>query len=158
MTEPRMTKRDFTSTRVLDAPRELVWKAWTEPEQLAEWWGPKGLSTPRDMIELEVRPGGAFKLTMVADETGLEFPSDMQFREVVEPERLVFGWEAQRGLGAGEVTVTFRDLGDRTEMTTHFVGYQTDEIARTSQVAYGTQLDKLAEHLARSTPRTSTRR
>jgi uncharacterized protein YndB with AHSA1/START domain len=148
MAEPRMTKREFTSTRVLDAPRELVWKAWTEPEQLARWWGPKGVSTPRNTIELDLRAGGAFKLTMVADETGSEFPSDMQFREVVEPERIVFGWEAQRGLGAGEVTVTFTDIGDRTEMTTRFVGYQTDEIARDSQVAWGTQIDKLAELLA----------
>ncbi|MGH2948760.1 MAG: SRPBCC family protein [Solirubrobacteraceae bacterium] len=148
MAEPRMTRREFTSTRVLDAPRELVWKAWTEPEQLAQWWGPKGLSTPRNTIELDLRPGGVFKLTMVSDGTGSEFPSDMQFREVVEPERIVFGWEAQRGLGAGEVTVTFNDLGDRTEMTTRFVGYQTEEIARASQVGWSTQIDKLAEHLA----------
>jgi uncharacterized protein YndB with AHSA1/START domain len=143
-----MTRREFTSTRVLDAPRELVWRAWTEPEQVAQWWGPKGLSTPLDTIEVDLRPGGAFTLTMVSDETGSEFPTDMQFREVVEPERIVFGWEAQRGLGAGEVTVTFKDLGGRTEMTTRFVGYQTDEIARASQVGWNTQIDKLAEHLA----------
>ena len=143
-----MIRREVTSTRVLDAPRELVWKAWTDPEELAQWWGPKGVSTPRNTIELDLRPGGAFKLTMVSDETGSEFPSDMQFREVVEPERIVFGWEGQRGIGAGEVTVTFKDLGDRTEMTTHFVGYQTDQIARASQAAWSTQMDKLAEHLA----------
>jgi uncharacterized protein YndB with AHSA1/START domain len=67
---------------------------------------------------------------------------------VVEPERIVFGWAAQRGIGAGEVTITFRDLGGRTEMTTHFVGYQTDEIARASQAGWHMQIDKLAEHLA----------
>jgi uncharacterized protein YndB with AHSA1/START domain len=148
MAESRMTRREYTSSRVLDAPRELVWKAWTEPEQLARWWGPKGMTTPRDKIDVDLRPGGVFRLTMVSEQGGAEFPSDMRFREVVEPERIVFGWEAQRGLGAGEVTVTFKDLGDRTEMTTRFVGYQTDEVARVSQVAYGTQLDKLAEHLA----------
>jgi uncharacterized protein YndB with AHSA1/START domain len=148
MAESRMTKREYTSTRVLDAPRELVWTAWTEPEQLARWWGPKGMTTPRDKIDVDLRPGGVFRLTMVSEQGGAEFPSDMRFREVVEPERIVFGWEAQRGLGAGEVTVTFKDLGDRTEMTTRFVGYQTDEVARVSQVAYGTQLDKLDEHLA----------
>jgi uncharacterized protein YndB with AHSA1/START domain len=148
MAEPRMTRREFTSTRVLDAPRALVWKAWTDPDELAQWWGPEGISTPRSTIELEPRPGGAFKLTMVSDKTGSEFPSDMRFREVVEPERIVFAWEAQRGLGAGEVTVTFEDLGDRTAMTTRFVGYQTDEIARASRVGWDTQIDKLAEHLA----------
>ena len=143
-----MIRREFTSTRVLDAPRELVWAAWTEPEQLTRWWGPKEMSTPLDKIEVDLRPGGDFRLTMVSDRTGSEFPTDMQFREVVEPERIVFGWEATRGLGAGEVTVTLKDLGGRTEMTTHFVGYQTDEIARESQIAWGTQIDKLAEHLA----------
>jgi uncharacterized protein YndB with AHSA1/START domain len=148
VTDPRMTKREYTSTRLLDAPRELVWKAWTEPEQLAEWWGPKGLRTPLETIELDLRPGGVFRLTMVSDETGAEFPTEMQFREVVEPERIVFAWEAQRGIGAGQVTITFKDFGGRTEMTTHFVGYQTDEIERVSRAAWGTQLDKLDEHLA----------
>jgi uncharacterized protein YndB with AHSA1/START domain len=146
--DPRMTKREYTSTRVLDAPRELVWKAWTEPEQLARWWGPKGLRTPLETIELDLRPGGVFRLTMVSDETGAEFPTEMQFREVVEPERMVFAWEAQRGIGAGQVTVTFTDLAGRTEMTTQFVGYQTDEIERVSRAAWSTQLDKLVEHLA----------
>jgi uncharacterized protein YndB with AHSA1/START domain len=148
MAEPRMTRREYTSTRVLDAPRELVWKAWTEREQLAQWWGPKGLSTPLETIEVDLRPGGAFRLTMVSDATGAEFPTDMQFREVVEPERIVFGWQAQRGLGAGEVTVTFKDLGGRTEMTTRFVGYQTDEIERASRARWETQIDKLTAHLA----------
>jgi uncharacterized protein YndB with AHSA1/START domain len=143
-----MTRREYTETRVLDAPRELVWKAWTEPEQLAQWWGPKGMSTPIETIELDLRPGGAFRLTMVSDASGAEFPTEMEFREVVEPDRLVFGWEAQRGIGAGEVTVTFRDLGGRTEMTTHFVGYQTDEIERASRALWQTQLDKLRAHLA----------
>jgi uncharacterized protein YndB with AHSA1/START domain len=143
-----MTRREYTTTRVLDAPRELVWKAWTEPEQLAQWWGPKGMSTPIETIELDLRPGGAFRLTMVSDASGAEFPTEMEFREVVEPDRLVFGWESQRGIGAGEVTVTFRDLGGRTEMTTHFVGYQTDEIERASRALWQTQLDKLRAHLA----------
>jgi uncharacterized protein YndB with AHSA1/START domain len=143
-----MTRREYTETRVLDAPRELVWKAWTEPEQLAQWWGPKGMSTPIETIELDLRSGGAFRLTMVSDASGAEFPTEMEFREVVEPGRLVFGWEAQRGIGAGEVTVTFTDLGGRTEMTTHFVGYQTDEIERASRALWQTQLDKLRAHLA----------
>ena len=143
-----MTEREFTITRVFDAPRELVWRAWTQPEQLAQWWGPEGISTPLDTIEVDLRPGGPFRFTMVSDTTGTEFPTEMQFREVVEPERIIFAWEAQRGLGAGEVSVTFKDLGGRTEMTTHFVGYQTDEIERASQEGWRTQLDKLAEHLA----------
>ncbi len=142
-----MTLREFTLTHVLDAPRELVWRAWTEPEQLARWWGPEGITTPLQTIEMDVRPGGVFRLTMVLDADGSEFPSDMTFREVTEPERLVYGWEAQRGLGAGEVTVTFADLGDKTEMTTHFAGYATDEVAEQAELGWAQQLDKLAAYL-----------
>jgi uncharacterized protein YndB with AHSA1/START domain len=146
MTE--MTRREFTLTRVLDAPRELVFRAWTDPDQLAAWWGPEGISTPRSGIEVDPRPGGAFRLVMVLDADGTEFPSDMEFREVVEPERLVYGWEAQRGLGAGTVTVTFADLGGRTEMVTHFVGDSTDEMAAMAQAGWTTQIAKLERLLA----------
>ena len=142
-----MKRREFTLTHVLDAPRALVWRAWTDPGQLARWWGPQGITTPLETIEMDVRPGGAFRLTMVLEADGTEFPSDMAFRDVVEPEQLVFGWEAQRGLGAGEVTVTFTDLGDRTEMTTHFAGDATDEVAEQAQAGWAQQLDKLADHL-----------
>lgn len=142
-----MTLREFTLTHVLDAPRELVWRAWTEPKQLARWWGPEGITTPLQTIEMDVRAGGVFRLTMVLDADGSEFPSDMTFREVTEPERLVYGWEAQRGLGAGEVTVTFADLGDKTEMATHFAGYATDEVAEQAELGWAQQLDKLAAYL-----------
>ena len=89
-----MTHREFTLTHVFNAPRDLVWRAWTESEQLTRWWGPEGLHTPLNTIEMDVRPGGVFRLTMVLDADGTAFPSDMAFREVVEPERLVFGWDA----------------------------------------------------------------
>jgi uncharacterized protein YndB with AHSA1/START domain len=148
--EGGMTRREMTYTRVSEAPRELVWKAWTEPEQLARWWGPRGISTPLETIEVELRPGGAFRLTMVSDAEGTEFPTEMEFREVAEPERLVFGWDGQRGLGAGQVTVTFKDLGERTEVTSHYEGLATDEIAADSQVGWNQQLDRLAELLTQS--------
>lgn len=143
-----MTRREFTLTHVLNAPRELVWRAWTEPEQLARWWGPAGMTTPLATIEMDVRPGGTFRLTMVLDADGTEFPSDMSFREVIEPERLVFAWDAQRGLGAGEVTVTFADLGDRTELTTHFTGQATDAIFEQAKAGWTQQIDKLADFLS----------
>jgi len=141
------TFREFTLTRVFDAPRELVWRAWTEPEQLARWWGPKGLSTPLATIEMDVRSGGVFRLTMVSDADGTKFPANMAFRDVVEFERLVFGWGEQRGLGSGEVTVTFTDLGGRTEVTTHFAGYATDALFAGARAGWGEQLDKLAGHV-----------
>ena len=98
-------------TRVFDAPREQVWRAWTEPERLAAWWGKRGWSTPVSSVELDVRPGGVFRLNSINDEDGRELPMEGVYREVVEPERLVF-----EGRGATS-TVTFTDLGDgRTEM------------------------------------------
>jgi uncharacterized protein YndB with AHSA1/START domain len=146
-TEGGMSRRQQTYARVFDAPRELVWKAWTEPEQLALWWGPKGITTPLETIELDLRPGGVFRLTMVSDADGTEFPTEMEIREVVEHERIVFGWEAQRGLGAGQVTVTFTDLGDKTEVTSEYDGFTTDEIAADAEVGWNQQLERLAELL-----------
>ena len=64
--------QEFTITRVFDAPRELVWKAWTDPEQVARWYGPRGFSTPRSTITMDVRRGGTFALTMVDDNDGTE--------------------------------------------------------------------------------------
>ena len=77
-------------TRVFDAPREQVWRAWTEPERLATWWGKRGWSTPVASVELDVRPGGVFRLNSINDEDGREMPMDAVYREVVEAERLVF--------------------------------------------------------------------
>ena len=139
---------DITITRVFDAPRERVWAAWTDPAQIAVWWGRRGWSTPAESVTLDVRPGGVFRLVMVADGSGAEFPSDMHFRDVVEPELLVFAWESQRGIGSGSVTVTFTDLGDRTEVTTYFAGFATDEMFAGSKIGWEGQLDKLAALLA----------
>ena len=150
MNEPEgATWRERTMSRVFNAPREVVWRAWTEPEQIVLWWGPRGMTVPLESIDMDVREGGVFRLTMVADGSDAEFPSDMRFREVVEPERLVFAWEAQRGIGSGSVTVTFSDLGDgRTEVTTYFAGFATDEIFAGSNVGWEGQLDKLAALVA----------
>jgi uncharacterized protein YndB with AHSA1/START domain len=143
------TWRERTMSRVFNAPREVVWRAWTEPEQIVLWWGPRGMTVPLESIDMDVREGGVFRLTMVADGSDAEFPSDMRFREVVEPERLVFAWEAQRGIGSGSVRVTFSDLGDgRTEVTTYFAGFATDEIFAGSKVGWEGQLDKLAALVA----------
>lgn len=153
---PGMTHREARITRVVDAPRELVWKAWTEPEQLARWWGPHGMTTPLPTIEMDVRPGGVFRLTMVSDADGVEYRSEMVFREVVEPARLVFAWDAQRGLGSGVVTVSFKDLGDKTEVTLHWSGYATDRFFPEIKVGWAQQMDRLVEY-ARSTQSTDRR-
>jgi len=143
VTDPTMRRHEFTIVRVFDAPRELVFNAWLEPEQLAQWWGPEPLHTPLDSIEIDPRPGGVFRTTMFSRDGAQEFPLAMRFREIVAPERLVYAWEPQRGLGAGELTVTFAERDGRTEMTTYYVGEATEAIMRMSQEGWGTQLDKL---------------
>ena len=130
--------REITITRIFDAPRERVWRAWTEPERLARWWGKRGWSTPLSSITLDVRPGGVFRLNSISDEDGSEMPLDTVYREVVEPERLAFG----------EATVTLNDLGDgRTEMIFHTTVEMTDATRRSAEGGLASAFDRLAEQL-----------
>jgi uncharacterized protein YndB with AHSA1/START domain len=130
--------REITITRVFDAPRERVWKAWTEPAEIARWWGKRGWSTPPESVTLDVRPGGVFRLNSIHDEDGREMPLDTTFREVVEPERLAFG----------EATVTFSDLGDgRTEMVFHTTVNMTEETRRRASGGLASAFDRLTDHL-----------
>ena len=134
--------REITITRVFDAPRERVWRAWTEPAELARWWGKRGWSTPPESVTLDVRPGGAFRLNSINDEDGREMPLDTVFREVREPERLAFG----------EATVTLTDLGDgRTEMVFRTTADMTAEMLRTAAGGLASAFDRLTDHLERRT-------
>ena len=138
MAETPSADREFTITRVFDAPRELVWQAWTDPEHVARWFGPRGITTPRSTITMDVRPGGTFELTMVSDDDGTEYPSGGTFLEVVEPERLV--WR-DRDIDM-TVTITFTDLGGCTEMTCHVVG---ETGGAEAYDGWSTMFDKLAD-------------
>jgi uncharacterized protein YndB with AHSA1/START domain len=123
-------------TRVYDAPRDRVWRAWTDPGELARWWGKRGWTAQPDSIVMDVRPGGTFRVTTVHDDDGRTMVSEGVYQEVVEPERLSFG----------ESTVTFTDLGDgRTRMD-----FRTS--ARMDETAVGgfnSALDRLQEQLTK---------
>ena len=80
------TDHEVVITRRLDAPRALVWKAWTEPKHMAEWWGPKSFTNP--VCDMDVRPGGAWRIVMRGPD-GAEYPLKGVYREVVEPRLLV---------------------------------------------------------------------
>lgn len=118
-----MSGREFTIIREFDAPRELVFRAWTDPEQLAKWSAPEGMSTHRSSIGGDVRAGGAYSSTMVRDATGESFPVSGRYLEVVEPERLVFTWGDPTGDGSSEresvITVTLAERAGKTTMTFH---------------------------------------
>lgn len=109
--------RELKITRVFNAPRELVFKAWTERERVRQWWGPKGFTCP--VCEIDVRPGGAIKIDMQGPD-GTIYPMGGEYKEIVPPERLVFtSWAPnQRGARMFEMlnTLTFTDLGGKTEL------------------------------------------
>jgi uncharacterized protein YndB with AHSA1/START domain len=87
MAAAKPAQPELTMTRVFDAPRELVFRAWTDPERLKRWWGPKGFTNP--VCEVDVRPGGAIRIHMRGPD-GTVYPMTGAFIEIVEAERLVF--------------------------------------------------------------------
>ncbi len=114
----QLENRELVITRTFDAPREIVFKMWTDPKHMAQWWGPHGFTNP--VCELDVRPGGAIRIDM-RDPDGTVYPMTGTFREIVRPERLVFTAEAldQNGAAVLEVmnTVTFEEKNGKTTLT-----------------------------------------
>jgi uncharacterized protein YndB with AHSA1/START domain len=142
------TAQEITISRVFDAPRELVWKAWTEPDQLAEWWGPRGSRTPRERVKLDARPGGAFSVTTISED-GDEMTVHGVYQEIVEPERLVLEEPAEGSWHEGAVSVaTFTDLGDgRTQMVIQTTIHTTDEMRVQAQTGMESTFDRLGEYV-----------
>jgi uncharacterized protein YndB with AHSA1/START domain len=143
--------RQLTITRVFDAPRERVWRAFTEAEQFAQWFGHPPFKTPPSTVSMDVRPGGEWAATQVHQETGKELPFVGTFREVDEPERLVMTFEDPDDRSNPRievVTVTFRDLGERTEVTLNQAGYMDPRQYRLTEEGYGKFFDQLERLLA----------
>lgn len=115
-------EREILLTRVFDAPRELVWEAWTNPARVANWWGPNGFTTTIE--KMDVRPGGVWKHVMHGPD-GTDYPNSSLFKEVVKPERIVFahGGGRKGGPGASFVaTWTFEaPAANQTRVTIHMV-------------------------------------
>ena len=146
----QMTEHQFTITRVLDAPRALVWAAWTEPEQFAAWFGPEQFRTPVESVEIDLRPGGAFRSTMVGPD-GTEHPGDGTLVEVVPQERFSFTEEdiAHPMMDRQFTVISFNDLGDgRTELVIDVTMTCTDELIPMAHAGWDSTLDKLAAMLA----------
>ena len=141
--------RELVITRLLNAPRELVFKAWTDPKLAMRWWGPRDY--PATHIEMDVRPGGTWRNCLTSKEDGRELWQHGVFREVVPPERLVFTFvweeEGERGM-ENIVTVTFADEGGKTRLTLRQTPFQS--VAERDGHGYGwnSTLDRLEEQLA----------
>ena len=148
--------RRIVLTRILNAPRTLVWKAWTEPEHIMRWWGPKGFQSTD--CEVDLRVGGMFRLAMHGPD-GTVYPCAGVFVEIVPPERLVYEGDAERedACGAGlppraRITVTFDEEDGKTRLTleTCFDSVAAYEAAKESGVVPGWNdtIDRLADELA----------
>jgi uncharacterized protein YndB with AHSA1/START domain len=140
--------RELTVSRVIDAPRPLVFQAWTDPAQVACWWGPKGYTTVE--YEMDIRPGGTYRLVMRSPE-GTDQRKRGTYREIVEPERIVFtfAWEAPDGSLGLEllVTVTFEVLGSRTRLTLRQSGFDTVEWRDSHLGGWTSCLERFGEYM-----------
>jgi uncharacterized protein YndB with AHSA1/START domain len=142
-TKAESSEREFVVTRVFDAPRALVFKAWTEPAHMARWWGPHHFTNP--VCEMDVRPGGTYRIVMRGPD-GVDHPAKGVYHEVREPERLVMTidhselsdeWHdmvnPNRDRSAGKpslqglTTVTFEEQDGKTKLTVRMV-FESAEI------------------------------
>jgi uncharacterized protein YndB with AHSA1/START domain len=114
------TDQQVLITRIFEASRERVFKAWTDPDQLAAWYGPAHMDTPRERIHIDLRIGGRWELTMVKRGGGVEFTISYEILELVEPELIVLRSDPMPQMGMHEPTilrVEFHDHGATTRMT-----------------------------------------
>ena len=123
MTTSAAATGEFTITRTFDAPRELVWKAWTDEGEMAQRLHPFGVTT--DAVSFDVRVGGRYAYTMTNTETGEKFPTGGEYVEVEPFDRLVFSWgEPDAAVDeAPLITLTFLERGEQTELVFHLRGY-----------------------------------
>jgi uncharacterized protein YndB with AHSA1/START domain len=143
------TEDGITMTRVFDAPPERVWDEWTEPERFADWFGGRDGEVPLSTVSMDVRPGGSWRLTMFAGDERREIHWKGEYREVVEPRRLVFTVSDQPGEDAYElVTVVLTDLGDgRTEMLFEQRGQLPREVYERAREGWSGFFDRIDERL-----------
>lgn len=155
--------KELRITRTFDAPRELVWKAWTDQRMIQKWWGPRGVTNPT--CEWDARPGGRIYIVMLAGKElgpaeGMKWPMKGTFREVTPQSRLVFVGGALDDVDRSSdtfieqvVTVDFEDLGGKTKMDLHLVvtkaeGARAPGALQGMTQGWSQQIDKLGELLA----------
>jgi uncharacterized protein YndB with AHSA1/START domain len=149
-------RQELVIERVFDAPRERVWEAWTEPEQVKKWWGPKEFTAPS--IESDFREGGKYLYCMKAPD-GQDYWSTGTFREIVPMERIVVtdSFADEKGNVVppdhygisdhpleGRMTVTFEELGDQTRLVIRYEGMAPGEMRDMAEAGWNETLDKLA--------------
>jgi uncharacterized protein YndB with AHSA1/START domain len=141
-------QHELVITRIFDAPRALVFKAWSASEHMVRWLGPKNLTAPH--CTMEFRPGGAYRACICSPD-GQEYWMRGIYREIVEPERIVFtfSWEedGERGL-ENLITVTFAEQGEKTHMTFRQAFFESVEQRDSHHEGWSECIDRLAQYLA----------
>lgn len=146
--------------RIFDAPCELVWQAWTDPEHFMQWWGPQGFTSPS--IEIDLRVGGKYHFCMTSP-AGQNMYNTGIYREVTPLKRLVFTQSIADEHGNAvsptaygmsddipmetEVTVTFEDLDGKTKLTLRHAGFPKSQMSEMAGAGWNQSFDKLAETL-----------
>jgi uncharacterized protein YndB with AHSA1/START domain len=142
------TERELVITRVFDAPRELVFRMWTDPKHMARWWGPRDY--PAVSVDLEARPGGRWRHCLRSVETGADLWHHGEFHEIAPPHRLVFSfaWEedGERGM-ENIVTITFAEQNGKTLMTFRQAPFQSDGERDGHHGGWSSAFDRLDEQL-----------
>jgi uncharacterized protein YndB with AHSA1/START domain len=137
-------------THVFDAPIEHVFRAWTDPDELAAWYGPAGMRTPREHIQLDLRVGGRFELTMVSLDGEREFSIGYEIVELSPPQLLVLRSDPMPETGKNASTtvrVALEDLDGRTRMT--LTDGPLPFGREHAEAGYRAAVDKLAAHVSR---------
>lgn len=151
LAELTRAKKELTLVRVFDAPREKVFRAWTDPKLVAQWWGPRLFSNP--VCEIDARPGGAIVIHMQGPD-GNASPMRGTFEEVKEPERIVFTSRAFLGEGGepdleNRNTVTFEDSGGKTKVTLRVVVLKSTPVIQAAlsgmEMGWSQSFDKLGD-------------
>ena len=146
---------ELVLTRVFDAPRKLVFKVWTDPKHLQQWWGPHGFTNPR--CEADARPGGAIHIDMRGPD-GTVYPMTGIYEEIDEPERIVFTSSAldKDGNPLFEIrtTVTFAEQGDKTKLTMQARVMKTTPAAASHlagmEIGWTQTLERLAAYVVKA--------
>ena len=141
--------KQFTIARIFDAPRDLVWRAWTDPDEAAIWWHPRGIETPRESVQIDAHVGGRYSYTMIAPD-GAEYPTTGVYLEITPPERLVFTWGSPGDDDAPVISIDLAEHGDsraQTLMTFHVQGIDGSPGDENVYDGWDSAFDILDEHL-----------
>ena len=146
----RSPERELVITRIFDAPRNLVFSAWSEPERMVHWLGPKGFTGT--ILKMDARPGGTYRFHMRSPE-GTDHWVQGTHHEIVAPERLVYtwAWADAQGRPTGPetlITVTFAEHDGKTRLTLHQAVFESVNARDMHRTGWTSSLDRLAEYLA----------